>query len=93
MSRGVHLDIQFGTKWGPEGHLNRLKRPKGLLGRLGAVLKASGWLLEPSWSASDRSPEARLRLAGGQGEVGGRLREHLRLDPAPGERHLSKIID
>ena len=37
--------------WSHEGHLNRIRRPEGLLRPLGAVLKASGWLLERSWGA------------------------------------------
>ena len=43
------MEVQIAVKWRPEGYLNCIKRPKGLLGLLGAVLKASGWLWEPSW--------------------------------------------
>ena len=72
------MEVHIATKESPEGHLNRIERPKGLLRPLEVVLKASGRLLGLSWTMSDRSLEAGSKeLETGGGGVtppGGRIK-------------------
>ena len=56
MSGGVHLAVQIGTKWGPEAHLNHVRRPKGVLRPCGAVWKASGRPLDGSGHSGGKFP-------------------------------------
>ena len=85
---------------GPKSDPNRifdaeaLRKPlEGLLERSWRLLEPKKVSLEASWSRLGALKIASRWPEGDRPEVKGRLTDHLWVALAPGERHLSKIID
>ena len=92
MKNGIGL--QLGCAMAAEGLLNgSWSALGGFQSRKKLAWRPLGAVLERLRSLQDGPTGSEGRSTGGQGEVEGRLTEHVWLAMAPGERHLSEIID